>query len=98
MSFVKQQEACKKLKVIGAGLMGTGTASLKLAFNELLIAPCYHSGHAAVKSSTQKWLDIFDNNGDGIEEILSGFAATVNYPACCFFEKLMIAHPEAKVS
>ncbi len=43
MSFVKQQEACKKLKVIGAGLMGTGTASLKLALDELRMAPCYHA-------------------------------------------------------
>ncbi len=98
MSLVKQQEAGKKLRVIGAGLMGTGTASLKLALEELLMAPCYHSGHAAVESSAQKWLDIFDNNGDGIEEVLSGFAATVIYPACCFFEELMIAHPDAKVS
>ncbi len=98
MSFVKQQEAGKKLRVIGAGLMGTGTASLKLALEDLLMAPCYHSGHAAVESSTRMWLDIFDNNGDGIEEILSGYVATVDYPACCFFEKLMIAHPDAKVS
>ncbi len=98
MSFVKQQEAAKKLRVIGAGLMGTGTASLKLALDELLMAPCYHSGHAAVESSTLKWLDIFDSSGEGIEEVLSEFAATVNYPACCFFEELLKAHPEAKVS
>ncbi len=98
MSFVKQQEAGKKLRVIGAGLMGTATASLKLALDELLMEPCYHSGHAATESSTQKWLDIFGNNGDGIENVLNGFAATVNYPACCFFEELMIAHPDAKVS
>ncbi len=78
--------------------MGTGTASLKLALEELLMAPCYHSGHAAVESSIQMWLDIFNNNGDGIEEILSGYAATVGYQACCFFEELMIAHPDAKVS
>ncbi len=78
--------------------MGTGTASLKLALEELRMAPCYHSGHAAVESSTQKWLDVFENHGDGIEELLSGFAATVGYPGCCFFEELMIAHPDAKVS
>ncbi len=98
MSLVKQHEACKKLRVIGAGLMGTCTASLKLALDELLMEPCYHSGHASVESSTQKWLDIFDNNGDGIEQLLSGYAATVDYPACCFFEELMIAHPDAMVS
>ncbi len=63
MSFVKQQEAGKKFRVIGAGLMGTGTASLKLALEKLPLAPCYHSGHAAVQLSTPKWLDIFDNNG-----------------------------------
>ncbi len=97
MSFFKQHDADKKLRVIGAGLMGTGTASLKIALEELLMEPCYHSGHAAVESSTQKWLDVFDNNGDGIEELLSGFAAAVGYPACCFFEELMIAHPDAKV-
>ncbi len=82
MSFVKQLDAGKKLRVIGVGLMGTGTTSLKLALDELLMEPCYHSGHAAIESSTQKWLDIFDNNGDGIQEILSGYAATVGYPAC----------------
>ncbi len=61
------------------------------------MAPCYHSGHAAVESSTRMWLDIFDNNGDG-DELLSGYAAIVGYPACCLFEELMIAHPDAKVS
>ncbi len=52
MSFVKQQEAGKKLRVIGAGLIGTGTVSIKLALEELLMEPCYHSGHAAFESST----------------------------------------------
>ncbi len=57
--------------------MGTCTVSLKSALEDLLMEPCYHSGHAAVESSTQKWLDVFDNNGDGIEELLSGFTAAL---------------------
>ncbi len=97
----KQQDVHVKLKVIGAGLMRTGTASLKIALEHLLGEPCYHMSRVAIEDkepSIQKWLSIFANNGHGLDEELARFGATVDYPACCFYQKLLEAQPGAKVS
>ncbi len=101
MSFDKQRDSRVNLKVIGAGLMCTGTSSLKMALEQLLGEPCYHMSRVAVEDrepSIQKWLAVFANNGKGLEGALAGFGSTVDYPACCFYKELLKAHPEAKVS
>ncbi len=58
MLFDKQQDSRMKLKVIGAGLMRTGTSSLKVALEQLLGEPCYHISRVAIEDrqpSIQKW-------------------------------------------
>ncbi len=80
--------------------MRTGTSSLKIALEQLLGEPCYHMSRVAVEDkepSIQKWLSIFANNGHGLNEVLAGFGATVDYPACCFYQELLEDHPAAKV-
>ncbi len=81
--------------------MRTGTSSLKIALEQLLREPCYHMSRVAIEDkepSIQKWLRIFANNGNGMDEVLAGFGATVDYPTCCFYQELLNAHPGAKVS
>ncbi len=81
--------------------MRTGKSSLKMVLEQLLGEPCYHMSRVAIEvrePSIQKWLAVFANNGEGIESTLTGFGATVDYPACCFYQKLFKAHPGAKVS
>ncbi len=101
MSFVQQQEGGVKLRVIGAGLMRTGTSSLKIALEQLLCNPCSHMCRVAVdykEPSIRQWLSVFENGGSGIEQALDGFGATVDYPACCFYKELFETHPGTKVS
>jgi Sulfotransferase domain len=86
------------LGVVGAGLGRTGTHSLKLAFERLLGAPCYHmlevlgrpdqraTWHAAVRGEEVDWADF-----------LSPYAATVDWPAAAFWRELAERWPEAIV-
>ena len=86
------------MKVIGAGFGRTGTASLKVALEELGFSPCYnmievfeypeHAAfwEAALRDETVDW-----------DEVLGSYEATVDWPACTFYGELMERHPDAKV-
>lgn len=86
------------LKIIGAGFGRTGTLSLKAALEELGFGPCYHMvevfGHpedfarweAAARREPIDWNDLFE-----------GYQATVDWPACAFYEEIIKAYPDAKV-
>jgi hypothetical protein len=83
------------LRVVGAGVGRTGTASLKLALESLLGGRCYHmlevldgghSGawHAAVRGDHVDW-----------DALLGDYLATVDWPACAFWAELAAANPDA---
>ena len=86
------------LRVVGAGLGRTGTASLQLALQQLLDGRCYHMGetfgrpddipvwHAAVNGSSPDW-----------DAFLADYVATVDWPACAFWRELADANPDAIV-
>jgi len=86
------------LRIVGAGLGRTGTASLKLAVEQLVGGPCFHMSeliedtssvdvwHAAARGEDVDW--------DGFP---AGFAATLDWPACAFWHQLADANPEAPV-
>lgn len=86
------------LRVIGAGVGRTGTASLKFALERLLGAPCYHMlevfqhpdhiavWHRAALGEDVNWHALFD-----------GYAAAVDWPAAAFWPELMRAFPDALV-
>jgi hypothetical protein len=86
------------LRVVGAGLGRTGTASLQLALQQLLDGRCYHMGetfgrpddipvwHAAIKGDLPDW-----------DAFLAEFVATVDWPACEFWRELSDANPDALV-
>jgi len=86
------------LRVVGAGLGRTGTASLQLALQQLLDGRCYHMAevfgrpddipvwHAAVNGSPPDWDGFF-----------ADFVATVDWPACAFWNELAAANPDAIV-
>ncbi len=87
-----------KLRVVGAGVGRTGTASLKLALERLLGARCYHMRevfahpehvapwHAAVRGELEDW-----------GAILDGYVAAVDWPASAFWEELAAANPDALI-
>lgn len=87
--------------MVGAGVGRTGTASLKLALERLLGAPCYHAyeltsqhldhvplWHQAVRGREPNWDDIYGGRG---------YAATVDWPGASFWRELHRAYPDSLV-
>lgn len=87
------------IKVIGAGFGRTGTSSLKAALEMLGFGPCYHTReivpfhplraktwYQASRGRPVDWLTVFE-----------GYQATVDWPACHFYQELMAVYPEARV-
>ena len=86
------------LRVVGAGLARTGTASLKLALEQLLGGPCYHMfelfanpGHIPV------WHKAARGELPAWDEFLGGYRAAVDLPASAFWQELAAASPGALI-
>jgi hypothetical protein len=85
------------LKVIGAGLGRTGTASVKVALEQLLGGRCYHMSEAFGNAAHPPlWLDAARGEPDW-DAIFGDYVAAVDYPACSFWRELMVRYPDAKV-
>src|SRR4051812_12454864 len=86
------------LRVVGAGVGRTGTASLKQALERLLGGPCYHMAevfehfdyvqiwHAAFRGEPVDWDALFD-----------GYAAAVDWPTAGCWREIAAANPDAMV-
>jgi hypothetical protein len=86
------------LKVIGAGFGRTGTLSLKLALNELGFGPCYHMTEVfSHPEHIPIWVAAAHGEPVDWNEIFADYRATVDWPACDFYQELMQAYPDAKV-
>jgi hypothetical protein len=86
-----------QLQVIGAGFGRTGTASLKLALETLLHAPCYHMSEVLGNAGHMDlWLDVAAGNPDW-NAIFGSYAATVDFPASNYWRELAEFYPEAKI-
>jgi hypothetical protein len=86
------------LRVVGAGVGRTGTASLKIALERLLGAPCYHMlevfqhpGHADI------WRRAALGEQVDWDSLFQGFAAAVDWPTGSFWPELMRQYPHALV-
>ncbi len=85
------------LKLIGAGWGRTGTASLKLALEQLGLAPCYHMLEVIRNPEfVQLWMDVADGRPDWAR-IFAGYQATVDFPASLHWRALAAIWPEAKI-
>lgn len=88
------------LRVIGAGLMRTGTTTLKAALEQILCGKCYHMltvlenpHHAAF------WISACTTEPSDEEwrEFLKDYNSAVGFPAVAFYESLSRVYPDAKV-
>jgi Sulfotransferase domain len=91
------------LKVIGAGFGRTGTMSTYEALNQLGF-PCYHMKEIIAKKENRPHIDFWNkvaNEPEGKQqnwdEVFSNYTAAVDNPACCVWQELMEAYPDAKV-
>ncbi|MFG0259989.1 MAG: sulfotransferase family protein [Phycisphaerales bacterium JB041] len=85
------------LRVIGAGFGRTGTASLKLALEQIGFGPCYHMSEVLQNPThIQKWLDVAAGRPDW-KGIFDGYQACVDFPSCSFYQELAATYPGAKV-
>ena len=86
------------MEVVGAGFGRTGTLSLKTALEELGFGPCYHMVEVfAHPEHAPLWEAAWRGDLVDWEEILEGYEAAVDWPACAFYEQLMERYPDAKV-
>jgi len=87
------------LRVIGAGLPRTGTASLQGALEILLDGKCHHMrelpGHPFELG--EGWSHALAGQTPNWERLFAGYVATVDWPASLFWRELSIAYPDALV-
>ncbi|KAI1383339.1 P-loop containing nucleoside triphosphate hydrolase protein [Hypoxylon trugodes] len=110
------QEASKpqpgaRLRVIGAGMPRTGTASFSKALEILLQGPVYHGGTQNCKGSSsnlKSWISVLEHTPirsfedeefvlNGIAGLTDGYMAITSAPGFCFVPELMRLYPDAKV-
>lgn len=86
------------MKVIGAGFGRTGTLSMKAALEDLGFGPCYHMVEVFDKPQhVALWQAAAEGQRIDWNALFAGYNATVDWPACNFYESLMQAYPEAPV-
>lgn len=85
------------LRVIGAGYGRTGTASLKLALEQIGFGPCYHMFEVFSKMEhVPLWVEACKGNPDW-DTLFEGYQSTVDFPACTHWKTLLAEYPQAKV-
>jgi Sulfotransferase domain len=86
------------LKVVGAGVGRTGTASLKLALEQLLGGRCHHMLEI-ISHPTQVpgWTDAIDGRELDWQRLLDGYVAQVDWPGASFWREISAANPDALV-
>lgn len=86
------------LHIIGAGVGRTGTMSLKLALERLLGGPCYHMVAVFDRADhVEAWHRAAQGDLPDWAELMSGYRAAVDWPACSFWPELSAAFPDAHV-
>lgn len=87
-----------ELTVVGASFGRTGTTSVRKALEHLGFGPCHYMRHLAVNDRhAADWLRVAQGEPPDFGTLLGGFAATIAWPASCYWRELAAANPSAKV-
>jgi hypothetical protein len=85
------------LSVIGAGYPRTGTATLKLALEQLGFGPCHHMREVIMNPpSAQLWVEAAEGRPDW-DAIFANYRSCTDAPACTFWRELADVYPDAKI-
>lgn len=86
------------LQIVGAGLPRTGTASLQVALELLLDAPCYHMLEVFRRpADVAVWVGALQGEAPDWDVFLGEYAAGVDMPLSTLWRELAAAYPEAPV-
>jgi hypothetical protein len=86
------------IEVIGAGFGRTGTLSLKLALERLGFNRCYHMMEVfAQPGHVSRWLQATRGEPIDWDDLYPGYAATVDWPSCNFWQPLLENYPQGRV-
>jgi hypothetical protein len=86
------------MKVIGAGLGGTGTLQAKAALEALGFGPCYHI--AEVERHPEHvglWRRAADGGLSDWDAIFGEYDSCVDFPSSALYAELLDAYPDARV-
>ncbi len=87
-----------QLKVVGAGLGRTGTASLKKALEQLTDGPCYHMFEVFEHpESVAMWHSVVLGESGDWDALVGGYTSSVDWPAAAYWPELSAANPDAIV-
>jgi hypothetical protein len=87
-----------ELRVVGAGLGRTGTASLKKALEHLTQGRCYHMFEVFEQpESVARWHDVVQGTSRDWDGLMNGYRASVDWPAAAYWPELSAANPDASV-
>ena len=86
------------IKIIGAGFFRTGTLSMQAAL-QTLGYPCHHMTESSkVEGHMDAWYGLVSGQAPmDWQAIFANYEATVDMPACFYYEELMREFPQAKV-
>jgi hypothetical protein len=86
------------MEVIGAGLGRTGTATMKVALEQLGLGPCYHMMEVLDRPErVRQWTAIAQDPSRDWGAVFDGYRSTVDWPGVGFWRELVDAYPAAKV-
>lgn len=86
------------MRVIGAGLGGTGTLQAKAAIERLDFGPCYHIAEVQKHPEhTALWQAVANGGPFDWDTLFGAYESSVDFPACVVYAELMDAYPDAKV-
>ncbi len=86
------------VQVIGAGFGRTGTWSLKAALEQIGFGPAFHMIDL-MPHPDRAPMFLAALNGEDVDwnEVFDGYRATVDWPGCTFYDRILAAYPSAKV-
>ncbi len=86
------------LKVVGAGVGRTGTASLKVALEQLLEGRCHHMLEIiGDPGQVPGWTAAVEGREVDWQELLGEYVALVDWPGASFWREISAANPDALV-
>ena len=86
------------LEIVGAGFGRTGTLSLKYALEQIGFDKCYHMLEVGnYPDHRDQWSAARRGEAVDWDALFEGFKASVDWPACDFWQELAEHYPESKV-